>query len=197
MLLLLKEKQDARMLMILASSYFILSVGCFVNCFPCLHNLKDDWRHMGVLVFVCVLGINTSTGDIRQAWFGRMSFCWYPHLHPTPKPKPIGFRNCVCQIKMWFLCTVMGMVALGWVTNHRWNTRKRDSFMSWCVWMYCILEVMLLDIGLFFVAVLRSSKSWPHHLQKLCNHKDYYTPLHSSNSLRKLSRLIKLLLVFN
>ncbi|MFS7909492.1 hypothetical protein Hanom_Chr02g00095231 [Helianthus anomalus] len=155
-------------------SLIFWTLGSVFDLNPSLYAFISCRRHLVVLGLVCVLGINTNLGVIRQDWFGRMSFRWLPHLHPTPKPKPLGSRNRVCFILFCVLwcCGIVGIS--GWVWYNRWFLLQRQAMMKcWGVFLRSML-MKCLDLGLPIGLLFRAAKSWVLHAWKLIMLNDHY-----------------------
>ncbi|MFS8013781.1 hypothetical protein Hanom_Chr15g01337141 [Helianthus anomalus] len=157
-------------------SLFIWTIVCVLCCFPSLLTPKVCRRHLGVVGLVCVFGINTNMGVIRQEWFGRMSFRCYPKLFPTPKPNPLGNRNLVCLINCYCLCCSREGAGTGWVWYNRWNVPKSLMLMLWWLLCYRFTRVMLLDLGRRFGSKSRAAESWIHHIGRQMCLNDHHTP---------------------
>ncbi|KAJ0705611.1 hypothetical protein HanLR1_Chr09g0297361 [Helianthus annuus] len=168
------------------------TIGSVLSQFPPLHTRIVYRRYLVVLGLVCVLGINTYLGDIRQDWFGRLSFRWLPNLHPTPKPKPVGFRNCVCLIRCSVVCRFGAGDGKGWESINRWNSMQRLYQVLW--WLMCIRFTweILLDLGLLVRTKTKSAVSWLHHLWTQDTRNDHPTIISSKLSAQyQLCSLLK------
>ncbi|KAJ0549013.1 hypothetical protein HanRHA438_Chr07g0288571 [Helianthus annuus] len=157
-------------------SFFVWTLGCIPCVYPPALPCFECRSHMVGLCLVCVLGINTNMGVIRQDRFGRMSFRWYPYLLPTPEPNPIGTRNRVNLFFFCDLCLLGGMGLSGWVWHNRWTERRSLHVLWWWLVKFCYDRVMLLDLNRPFDLYLSAAESWIHHVGSQNSNHDHYTP---------------------
>ncbi|MFS8013822.1 hypothetical protein Hanom_Chr15g01337571 [Helianthus anomalus] len=140
------------------------SLGSVFITYPPFLTYVNCRRHLVVVGLVCVLGINTTLGDIRQDWFGRLSFRSSPNLHHAPKPKPIGCRNRVSQLTCCDLCSFGMGYNMGWVCFNRWYCLYRLLMMIWWSVHLRFNRVMSLDLGPLCGLNTKAAESWWHHV---------------------------------